>query len=701
MSSLFSGQQLDYVFFFYGLAFLLLAAICAVMHQTSVRRLPWGWLGLFGLLHGINEWLDMAALSFPDNIVFTVVRLLFMATSFACLLEFGRAGLSALGEKALGRWIYLPLLACAACGGGFDGASGLNAVTRYAFGLIGGLWTAWTLVCDSRQEVTVRRPLLVAALGMACYALATGFVVPQTSFFPASVVNQASFLAWTGIPIQFVRGCLAILITAAIWQYQQRLCKQDVFAEIGRESKSPYGFQLAISILTILVIGKVFVEWAGYSAEQTDRSHIVMMARTAAAGVNPGRVLNLTPVASNVNHPDYIRLCEQLAQMRAVDVEIRGLYLMRQHGQDFVCVAASATDGYVGHVDMSTALRERSKELRSVFTTCQAPPVGEYRYKSGSVLCGFAPIVEPTTGQTVAVLEIDVDAVKWHRSQSRYRLVLIGMVLLTAITAIVFFVARQRIWERAERLAISEHRLADAQHTAQIGSWTYDLQTNRITWSEEMFQIHGRDPKLGAPSFTATQDFFSPGEWAKLQEALDNAIHTGTGCELEFSITRPDGDVRQIIAKARAKRGANGDVLQLVGTTQDITDRKRAASALRVSQTKYETLYDSSADAIMLLTPEEGFISGNPATMALFRFRDEQDFTSHTPVSLSPEYQPDGVPSSTKAQEMMAIAIQKGSHFFEWKHRRTDGSEFPATVLLTRISSSKFGYVWRCAVSRS
>ncbi len=117
----------------------------------------------------------------------------------------------------------------------------------------------------------------------------------------------------------------------------------------------------------------------------------------------------------------------------------------------------------------------------------------------------------------------------------------------------------------------------------------------------------------------------------------------------------------------------------------EFAERQRAEVSLRTSETKYQTLYDSSSDAIMLLTPQEGFFSGNPAAVALFGCRDEGEFTSYTPADLSPESQPDGAPSSAKAQQMMAIALREGSHFFEWTHKRTDGSEFPATVLLTRM----------------
>lgn len=107
--------------------------------------------------------------------------------------------------------------------------------------------------------------------------------------------------------------------------------------------------------------------------------------------------------------------------------------------------------------------------------------------------------------------------------------------------------------------------------------------------------------------------------------------------------------------------------------------------ALKASEMKFRTLYDSSRDAIMILTPEAGFLGGNAAAVKLFGCKDEETFTRCTPDDLSPEHQPDGILSTVKAQEMMAIAMEKGSHFFEWTHKRMDESQFFATVLLTRM----------------
>jgi PAS domain S-box-containing protein len=114
-------------------------------------------------------------------------------------------------------------------------------------------------------------------------------------------------------------------------------------------------------------------------------------------------------------------------------------------------------------------------------------------------------------------------------------------------------------------------------------------------------------------------------------------------------------------------------------------DRYQATQALRESEERFRVLFESSHDAIMTLEPPSwNFTSVNAATLTLFRAKNVQEFISYGPVNLSPERQPDGRASAEKSKEMIETALREGSCFFEWTHARTDGTEFPATVLLTR-----------------
>jgi diguanylate cyclase (GGDEF)-like protein/PAS domain S-box-containing protein len=110
----------------------------------------------------------------------------------------------------------------------------------------------------------------------------------------------------------------------------------------------------------------------------------------------------------------------------------------------------------------------------------------------------------------------------------------------------------------------------------------------------------------------------------------------------------------------------------------------------RETEERYRALYQMSRDAIVTLEPPFWrFTAGNPAALQLYGFAAENEFVSLTPSDLSPERQPDERLSSEKAVEMIETALEKGSHLFDWTHRRANGEEFPATVLLTRTETAE------------
>jgi PAS domain S-box-containing protein len=105
---------------------------------------------------------------------------------------------------------------------------------------------------------------------------------------------------------------------------------------------------------------------------------------------------------------------------------------------------------------------------------------------------------------------------------------------------------------------------------------------------------------------------------------------------------------------------------------------------------KFRILFESSRDAIMTIEPPSWkFASCNPATVRLFGARNEAELISKEPWMLSPEFQPDGARSFDKAKEMIDKAMDEGSVFFAWAHKRLDGDIFFANVLLTRAEVEK------------
>jgi PAS domain S-box-containing protein len=151
----------------------------------------------------------------------------------------------------------------------------------------------------------------------------------------------------------------------------------------------------------------------------------------------------------------------------------------------------------------------------------------------------------------------------------------------------------------------------------------------------------------------------------------------------EAELTTVDGKPLRVL-RSRVALDLLGEQVILEAFV-DISAGESARRALQASEMKYKLLFESSIDAIMMLSPSGKFLSGNAATVRMFRCRDVQEFTQYSPNELSPANQPNGRPSSEMARELIQTALDTGSHVFEWTHRRLDGTEFFAIVSLTRI----------------
>jgi PAS domain S-box-containing protein len=600
MTAQFFQQQLDYILFLYGFAFILLAAVCLIMHRERIGRLPWVWLGLFGLVHGITEWLEILVLSLGDGTVFSAIRLGLMTLSFVLLFEFGRDGLLKLQGKSPGRWIYVPLLALA-ISGSFTGLSGLNAAVRYTLGLSGGLLSGLSLLRASRMDTTTRRTLFCAALLMTGYALATGIIIPRASFFPASIINQSSFLSLIGIPIQLIRGILTVLIATSFWWYYRQY-REVVLPVVKQRTKTRYGLQFVSLIVIVLSVGWILTEFVGKDAEQDALNDIKNQTKVAAASLDPKRVRNLAEAAFDSTHPDYIRLKEQLRDMKSGNPAFRRLYLLYIKEGNIIFAAVSSPQDEYGRAMPDKRLYEQaSGKLLEVFTSGQDAIVQSNYDENGMFLSAFAPVQDPLSRRNIGVLGIDLTTGYLKKKIAKQRVPAILVTLLISLLCVGFFVVRQRLWEAAQRIAVSEKTLTEAQKIAHLGSWTYDSNTGVLTWSEEMFNIFGLDPRGGAPSFSEQQQFIHEEDREKRDEAIQTALSEGQEFELEFRVLRSDG-MRFVAMKVTTIIGDTG--VKMLGICHDITELKQTEANLQKAKEDAEAANMAKSDFLATMSHE-------------------------------------------------------------------------------------------------
>ena len=135
--------------------------------------------------------------------------------------------------------------------------------------------------------------------------------------------------------------------------------------------------------------------------------------------------------------------------------------------------------------------------------------------------------------------------------------------------------------EKAERaraetaLRRSEAFLAEGQRISHTGSWSWDVSSGKVSWSEEHFRIFGYDPQKTHPSYQLFLETVHPEDRSTIEQNLDRAVREKSGFDMEFRIALADGSIKHVQGVGRPVLGESGEVDHYTGTTVDISERKR------------------------------------------------------------------------------------------------------------------------------
>ncbi len=235
-----------------------------------------------------------------------------------------------------------------------------------------------------------------------------------------------------------------------------------------------------------------------------------------------------------------------------------------------------------------------------------------------------------------------------------------------------------------EKLKINEERWKFAIQGSNDGLWDWNVITSEVYRSPRWYEMLG---------YESSEINSNVEEWLKRIHVEDIAqvnvelqehfLKYSESYTTEHRIMCKDGTYKWILDRGKIiERDEVGKPLRIVGTTTDITKRKKAEEELLQSEGKLQAIFKGSNDAILLLT-EKGFFDCNPKALEMFGLKDKLELINVHPSEVSPDFQLDGQKSSIKADEMINIAIQKGVNRFEWMHKRKNGDVFPAEVLLS------------------
>ncbi|MBT5775623.1 MAG: PAS domain-containing protein [Dehalococcoidia bacterium] len=132
----------------------------------------------------------------------------------------------------------------------------------------------------------------------------------------------------------------------------------------------------------------------------------------------------------------------------------------------------------------------------------------------------------------------------------------------------------------SSQLLRSQEMLAAAQTVAHVGSWQWNVATDDLTWSDELYRILDRQPDQFDGRLSELLDLVHPDDRDTVQATMERAVAGAEDLDIDYRIVRSDGAVRTVTQSAAVTRGDNGQPVSILGTIHDITDRVAAEHAL-------------------------------------------------------------------------------------------------------------------------
>ena len=239
----------------------------------------------------------------------------------------------------------------------------------------------------------------------------------------------------------------------------------------------------------------------------------------------------------------------------------------------------------------------------------------------------------------------------------------------------------RRMREQTAELNEANIHLMEAQRLGNLGSWAWDINANRISWSEQLYEIYG----VTAERFRGTLDefigFIHPDDRAQVMDSIKAALKSGHSYSHEERIVRPDGGVRHLMSMGEVLRNANGEATRLLGVCVDVTDRKRAEQALRESEQNFQLLLKGARDyAIYMLDTEGRVRSWNDGAERIKGYSAEDVIGRHFRLFL-----PDEVRATDLADQALITAARDGQFEADAWLVRKDGTSFYASIVMDAI----------------
>ena len=663
----FLHSQTDFLFFLNGFFLCCLAALSFLLErsQKAPADFPWQWLGFFAVSQGILELSYLFVLS--QSITFFSIKVIQALLCFPAIFLFEtcrRSTFTKISGKISHATLLLFLLLMTFLWG--SGNSELYMLFVYVYFPFASIWLAFIFYRNIPLQTNKAKTYYAFAGLMIAVYIFTAFLQFPIAYFPA-IFKLTVFT-------EILHTLCLNFAALALWVYYNSIENKTFFAHphmnILKTARE------VIIVYAIIAFGWLLTENIGHAYRDESRDGLLSQVKTAAANLDPSLIKNF--LASNLNtaSPDFIRLREELTEIRLANRDCRYVYLLGYKNKKVYFLVDSEPLTSRNYSPPGEVYDEATPALISSFSRGLPFTEGPLQDRWGVWVSGLVPMYDKESHTIIGVLGIDVNANNWEILTFRHRFIGILITLAMCILACGFLLVNILNRSAATRIQASEKRFQVIFENAPEAIFIFDPTTHKI---------------LAANAFTSRWLNYTHAELLKLSfgdiilrkkenvEPMASLFPAdATPSFHEYAYQNKNGEL--IPAETIATRTTFQNRNAIIVFARDISTRKHQEEALRESEHRFSIIFEEVNEGIVLAEAEtKKFSLFNKAFCSLLGY-NEFELKQLRVDDIHPQE------SMPYIQELFQKSVLGQSIFAPYiAVKRKDGSLFYADISASKI----------------
>lgn len=597
-------NNLDYIFFIYGLSFILIGLFSYFLHQRKSSNIPWLWLSFFGFLHGIYPWISLFGINFLQQINVDYAASLVLTLSMITLLEFWRR---LVVYSSFSTYTSMSIVFTILAWQNFAPIEIMIYHSIAVTTIILGLMAFWKLSTKSSEK-----DFKIIGVMIWLYTIANVTVVLKSNMLSIHAVNPdlSIFL------FQFIGSFLDILIFGLLWMYYLRF-------EVSSDQTASVPLQKALFPLFVLVIilssGWLFIDHLGKHREKLLTKDLLTRITLGAKSIDREKIKHLTATESDIGKPDYEELKKFLMTIK---IKSRFLYLMTlRDGKVYFMIDSEP----VNSPDYSPAgqiYTEIEPDFVKKLQRNKPFVYGPYNDRWGTWNTAVIPLELTLNGKFPIYFCGDIDADSWLQEIHHERFSGISIVLLFSILVIYFYFMTIKILHINRKL--EEEVGLFVGGPSFVMKWTLLQNYFKVLYISPNMTLHlGYDTDILLTQKISFIEIIHPNDRIKFIQSLDTiSKQIGTQTDLEFRLLHSNGSYRWLQAFILSKN--HQYPLSYHGYFTDITDKKDAESALKIITERLVSHFNQVPFAVIEWDTDFRVVDWNPAAERIFGYSKDE-----------------------------------------------------------------------------